>query len=252
MRISFGLTSCKDDAPQANTLVGSLMKFIKTAKPISSHDYEIIWLMDAPEVKGQYTPELYSEVPEILPWFHPVNKEFAAHKNFLNSKCTGDWILQLDADEIINETFLFNFPAIIESNPEIEAYWLPRVNTVDGLTLEHVRKWNWILTTLSEFTAGKMIDPASEEYRLLKEYNYIINEENGRVDYYQPIICWPDYQCRLYKNDPKIKWEGNVHEQLVGFEHYTRFPLDSMYAIEHHKNIARQEQQNSLYETIKR
>lgn len=251
MKISFAITTCKEE-PYTTNLITHLLRFIETAKSISPHEYEIVILVD------------YNTVPLSFPWpqkwiddgieicYRGLNNDFATHKNFLNERCSGDWILQLDADETINETFLFNFPVIIESNPEIEAFWLPRVNIVDGLTLDHVRKWNWILTTLPEFTAGKMLDPTSEEYRLLKEYDYIINEENGVVSYYQPIICWPDYQMRLYKRSPDIKWEGNVHEQLVGYKHYTRFPPDVSYAIEHHKDIKRQEQQNSRYETIKR
>jgi glycosyltransferase involved in cell wall biosynthesis len=245
MKISLAVTSCRADSSYSRRLLNSLYLFVEHTKQISPHEYEIVVLYDG-------MIETWEQDLGFRMFGHDLNKDFATHKNYLNSKCTGDWILQLDADETINNDFLFNIPALVESNPQIEAYWLPRINTVQGLTLAHVRKWNWILTTLPDFTAGEMLNMESEEYRLLKEYNYIISEENAVVTYYRPIIMWPDYQLRLYKNSPDIVWEGKVHEQLTGYKHYTRFPQDVDFAIGHHKDIKRQEIQNSLYETIER
>ena len=251
MKISIAVTTCEADTNYWHNLRANLTAFIRKMSKyqVSANTYEIIILSDT---NNEISPvEKWTDGgADFIGGSHPLNKDFATHKNYMNSMCTGDWIFHLDADERINEGFLFNIPALIESNPEAEAYWLPRVNTVHGLTLAHVAKWHWILTSMPEFIAGEMLDPKGEEYRLLKEYNYIISEENGVVTYHRPIIMWPDYQCRLYKNDPKIKWERPVHEQLVGYENYTRFPANPDFAIEHHKDIKRQERQNSLYETI--
>lgn len=181
---------------------------------------------------------------------HALNGDFAAHKNFMNSQCSGDWILNLDADENLDEHLLFNLPSIIESNPSVDAYWIPRVNTVDGLTLAHVQKWGWVLSTMSGYSAVKAMAKDDPEYLLLQAYGYILNEEDEWVTFNRPIVAWPDPQMRLYRNDASIRWENKVHERLTGVNQYSMFPLSAEYAIQHHKEIHRQERQNSFYETL--
>lgn len=229
-----------------------LKRLTEVAKRNPPGMYEIVVVDDFSTDQHTLDALLTAHTRGIMLHQHALNGDFATHKNFMNSVCTGDWILNLDADETLSDAFLDTIPLYIESNPEVDAYWLPRVNTVDGLTLKHVQKWGWVLTTLPEFTKAKVIDPASAEYELLKAYNFVISEENGFVTYHQPIIQWPDMQLRLYRNTPDIRWEGRVHETLRGYENYTSFPTHPDYAILHHKEIARQEVQNDYYETIQR
>lgn len=137
----------------------------------------------------------------------------ATQKNYLNTKCTGDYILQLDADEIFKEEFINILPDILESNNEIDLFYVPRINTVKGLTDEHIKKWNWNVN------------------------------DNGWVNF-------PDYQMRLFRNTPEIKWEGLLHSKIVGFSTYVTLPLDELYCMIHPKEIDRQEEQNNLYDRI--
>jgi len=179
---------------------------------------EIIVVTDADSA----TPEVLSIIEDyeiiegtdnIKVFRNSLNGNFAQHKNYLNSKCTGDWIVQLDADEYITETLLANIHTILESNTDVDAIWLPRVNTVEGLTQIDITKWGWN-----------------------------VNGE-GHVN-------WPDFQCRLYKNKPEIKWKNKVHEQLTGYEASSNFPLIEAFAIQHPKTIDRQRKQNDFYETL--
>ena len=142
-----------------------------------------------------------------------LSKNFAAYKNKLNSTCKGDWIFQIDADEIPNAYLIQALPFILEANPDVEAYWVPRVNTVAGITEEHVQKWGWKL------------------------------DDNNRVN-------WPDWQMRIYQNKDDIYWIKPVHEQLKGYTKFTNLPPEEKYALYHPKNIGRQEKQNEFYETI--
>ena len=142
-----------------------------------------------------------------------LSKNFAAYKNKLNSTCKGDWIFQIDADEIPNAYLIQALPFILEANPAVEAYWVPRVNTVAGITEEHVQKWGWKL------------------------------DDNNRVN-------WPDWQMRIYQNKDDIYWIKPVHEQLKGYTKFTNLPPEEKYALYHPKNIGRQEKQNEFYETI--
>ena len=142
-----------------------------------------------------------------------LNKNFAAYKNNLNKNCAGNWIFQIDADEIPNEYLIEALPFILEANADTEAYWVPRVNTVAGITDAHIAKWGW------------------------------------RVDD-QGWVNFPDWQMRIYRNDDNIYWIKSVHEQLKGYTKFANLPAEENYCLYHPKNIGRQEAQNKFYETI--
>lgn len=72
-----------------------------------------------------------------------------------------------------------------------------------------------------------------------------------KVKYYKPIVNKWDYQTRIYRNDyPRIKWEGKVHERIVGNETFTQLPPEEFYCLNHSKTIEKQEKQNSYYDTL--
>jgi len=142
-----------------------------------------------------------------------LKSNFGRQKNFLTTQCKGDYIFQIDADEMLSEELIKNLPDILESNPDNEVYLVPRINTVDGLTQEHVAKWGWNV------------------------------DMNG-------FINFPDYQWRIYKNDPKIVWINKVHERLSGFKTYAALPEYMEYCLLHHKTIDRQENQNNFYDKL--
>jgi len=55
------------------------------------------------------------------PNFH-INKQKAI------DQATGDWILQLDADEVVSEGLGHEIKEILKSDPEENGYWMPRKN----------------------------------------------------------------------------------------------------------------------------
>ena len=71
-----------------------------------------------------------------------------------------------------------------------------------------------------------------------------------KIKYYVPVINKWDYQTRIYKNTPKIKWEGSVHERIQGVEYYTYLPALEHWCLSHPKTIEKQEKQNSYYATL--
>ena len=137
---------------------------------------------------------------------------FGDWKNKLSKQCTGDYIFQIDADEYPHGHLLNSLPSILESNP-VDLIRVPRVNTVKGLTMYHIEKWGWN-----------------------------VNENNW--------VNWPDMQWRIYKNDSKIQWQGNVHEKIEGHETFAELPPEEAYALYHPKDIKRQEKQNKYYNTL--
>ena len=71
--------------------------------------------------------------PDIAKSFgakHSFNRDFRGHpeqKTIAIGKCTGDWILLLDADEVVTPELAEEIRRTIES-PQYEAYWVPRLN----------------------------------------------------------------------------------------------------------------------------
>ena len=134
-------------------------------------------------------------------------------KEILDSMCSGDYIFNLDADELPNKWLMKNIKGILEANPSIDLYWVPRVNTVEGITEEHILKWGWQVN------------------------------EKGWVN-------WPDYQGRIWRNRQNIRWKNPVHEVLEGYKEHTFLPQEEQFCFYHPKTISRQEKQNEFYKGI--
>src|ERR1035437_2682666 len=158
-----------------------------------------------------------------------LNGDFAAQKNFVASKCTNEYIFNIDADEMMTDFFFEHFKEILFLNSEVEMYRLPRINTVAGLTLKHIERWRWQITNLPTEIDEKELVPGSDEYNLLKAYNLIINESGKLIKFLKPLINFPDFQGRIYKKADTIQWNGKVHERLVGFKKFANFPLEKNY-----------------------
>ena len=56
--------------------------------------------------------------------------DYAEQKNYLKNMCSGDYIFNIDADEIPSKWLMKNIKVILETNPDIDLYWVPRINTV--------------------------------------------------------------------------------------------------------------------------
>ena len=154
----------------------------------------------------------FSDEIETLSYF-ALNKDFGAFKNNLKSLCRGDYIFQIDADELPALETVRNLYLIISANPGVDLFLVPRINTVEGITKEHVRKWDWHL---------------SED----------------------KWVNWPDYQPRILKNSFNIKWKNKVHETITGHSTAVQLPAEGRFSLRHHKAIAKQERQNAFYKGI--
>ena len=207
MKISYAITVCTEFV-EIQRLINFLLKYKR-------HQDNIVILFD--ETNGD--PEIESYLRS-----HSINGEFAWHKdkfqghfadwkNKLTSLCTGDYIFQIDADEMPCTPIIESLPFLLEQNPDVEVYLVPRVNTVEGMSQDHMQQWGWN-----------------------------VNAEGW--------VNWPDYQWRIYKNVPHIIWKNKVHEVLGGFKHYAHLPMEEDYSLYHPKTIDRQIKQNEYYNTL--
>lgn len=211
MTISYAIPVCTEHK-ELDRLLIFLQKHI-------GHNDEIVIQCDS----GNTTPEVYAVLENHAPINnylgqitvieHPLKGDFASFKNNLKEHCQGDWIFQIDADELPHEDLIKNLKPLLQENPYTELFLVPRINTVEGITQEHIQKWKW---NVNKF---------------------------GWVNF-------PDYQTRVVQNNPKIKWVGKVHEVLVGHNKYALLPQDEEWSLYHYKHIDKQEFQNKYYDTL--
>jgi len=213
LKISYGIT-VHNEADELNRLLETLIH--KT-----DVEDEIVICVDGNDEKvqevimswvQQYGSDDIDKKKDIIVYNRKLENDFAAHKNSVIEKSTGDYIFHIDADEYPSDALLLHMKPILEAN-DIDLIWVPRINTVDGLTESHIQKWGWKVT------------------------------ENGWVNY-------PDYQARIFKRDKDIKWIKPVHEIISGANTYSHLPPNETLSLYHPKTIDKQEKQNALYESI--
>ena len=207
MIITYAITVCNEFVE-----IQKLVDFIRKNK---RQQDEIVILYDqkngSEEIATWLTKQ--SKYPNVQFWRGYFDGHFADWKNKLTEYCIGDYIFQIDADEMPDWYLMQYLPTILESNPDNEVYLVPRVNTVEGLTEEHIAKWGWKV------------------------------DDKGWINH-------PDYQWRIYKNKPEIRWKNKVHEVLDGFKTYAPLPATEELSLYHPKDIVRQEKQNKYYDSL--
>lgn len=204
MKISYAITVC-NELEEVKRLVNFLLSNKRT-------EDEIVVLFDDRNGTQIVKDYLTSIAHQATVAVHDFENHFADWKNLLTSYCTGDYIFQIDADEIPHINLIENLPGMLSTN-DVDMVRVPRVNTVEGLTQEHIQKWGWNVN------------------------------EKGWVN-------WADWQMRIYKNAPHIKWVNKVHEVLEGFKIHGMLPVEEEWALYHPKTIDRQERQNNYYSTL--
>jgi len=198
------LVTCHNETDSLEKLLSKLIEYKKD-------NHEIVLLDD------------YSDNPETLEIIqkfkdkinfqqHKLDKNYGNHKNYGIELCKGEWIFQLDADEVPTDGLLENIDLIIESNSKNEVLWLPRLNYFIGVTDLDVMTWGWQLN--------------------------------------DGMINFPDYQSRLYQNLPHIRYERRLHEKVEGFKSYVFIPPQKDYAIIHEKTIEKQRETNVNYNKL--
>ena len=206
MTISYAITVCNELEE-----ITKLLNFLQTN--IRKED-EIVIQFDTDNTPEEVVHflKLQNAMHNYIVVDFPLNKDFASFKNNLKSHCTKDYIFQIDADEIPHEVLINFLPQLLEDN-KVDVIFIPRVNTVEGLTQSHIDKWKWNVN------------------------------EKGWVNF-------PDYQTRIYKNTKEITWMNKVHERISGYDTFSNFPAEEQWSLYHPKKIDRQEKQNEFYETI--
>ena len=178
MKISYGIT-VHNEHKELEKLLGILLISI-------DEEDEVVICVDRDDEKVERVIELYSIDSRVIHYKRKLDGDFAAHKNSVIEKSTGDYVFHIDADEYPHEILLQQLKQILEIN-DVDLIWIPRVNTVKGFTQQDIQKWGWNMS------------------------------EKGWVNY-------PDYQARVFRRDKKIRWTRPLHEHIVGCKTYAHLP----------------------------
>ena len=209
INVTYAITVCNEHE--------EIMKLVNFLHPRIKKDDEILIQYDEDSITQQVKDylnviqQIHSSNVKVIGF--PLNNDFAFYKNNLKNHAKGIFIFQIDADEIPSEYMVENLSDFLLANNDVDLFFVPRINTVEGLTQEHIKKWGWQVN------------------------------EHGWVNF-------PDYQTRLYRRTSDIEWEGKVHERIKGYNTLSVLPADADYCLTHHKQIERQEKQNAYYDTI--
>ena len=208
INVSYAITVCNE--------LEEITRLVNFLQPRIEQEDEIVVQYDTNNVTDSVrdylsiVSKLHQNIKVIS---FPLNNDFATFKNNLKNHCDGIFIFQIDADELPSEYLIETLHVLLDYNKDVDLFFVPRVNTVEGLTDEHIQKWRWNVN------------------------------DKGWVN-------WPDLQTRLYRRTSEIEWDGKVHERIKGYNTLTILPLEEEYALYHPKHIERQERQNAYYDTI--
>lgn len=203
------LVTCKNEGKQLYDLVEGLAEHLVGLDEIviiDDHSTDVVTC-------GYLSNWDWYERGKINIHKHELNKNYSEHKNYGKSKCNGDWIFQIDADEMPAELLLVNLHDILEANPTVELFWVPRINNFIGVTEQHAKQWGWDINNPKKW----------------------VNWSSG------------DYQGRIFKNLPHLEWKRPLHEKIEGFKVESWFPKEEDFALIHTKTIEKQIETNIGY-----
>lgn len=233
--ISYAIPVCNEYAELFN-LLHQINEYVKPTDQIVIQIDKSNTIEPVKDVINRFTPLCKCEL--TITEFD-LNKDFASFKNHLKSKCTRDYIFQIDADEYLGNNLLKHIHMVLTANPDVDLYFIPRINLVKGLTVEYAKSQHWNLQNLNF--------PVTREYEIYE------------------VINFPDRQQRLFKNVPYINWQNKVHECIVGYKTYCdlmpkiknleqadskTFEVIQNWSLIHIKDFERQKRQNKFYETL--
>jgi glycosyltransferase involved in cell wall biosynthesis len=155
-----------------------LYSLIAFLKSVKDSEDEINILIDTKHVTQKVLNVIEHFKNDIVTCEREFDGNFSAHRNFHIDNCSGDFIFMLDPDEMPKERLIKNIKQIIiDSGADL--IMIPRLNICLGATDE------WY-----------------------KAHDFTVND----MDW----VNWPDYMCRVYKNDPTIRYTKSLHEVITG------------------------------------
>ena len=195
------LVTCHNETDSLEKLLSKLIKYKK-------NNHEIVLLDDYSD--NPTTISIIEKYKSSINFQQKkLQNDYGVHKNYGIGLCKGEWVFQIDSDELPTDVLLENIDVLLQSNTDNEALWLPRLNYFVGVTQTDIEMWGW--------------------------------------NYHDGMINFPDFQSRLFKNLPHIRYERRLHEKVEGYKSYAFIPPQKDIALIHNKTIEKQRETNMKY-----
>lgn len=196
MKLSYAICVC-NESRDLFSLVSFLLK-------VKDEEDEINVLIDTTHVTDNVKSVIKYFGDKIVTCEREFDDgDFAKHRNYHITKCTGDYIFVIDPDEMPKEKLIRNVKKMLDDS-NADLVLVPRINIHPGFTQEWLEKCKF---------------------------------RTNELDW----INWPDYQGRVFRNSEQITWGKNLHETITGAERIINLQADPSIAMWHIKSIEKQD-----------
>lgn len=202
VKISYAICVCNEDR-ELNSLVNFLLK-------VKDEEDEINILVDSKNVTPEVREVLKSHSDNIVVNEREFDGKFSDHRNYHATKCTGDYIFAIDADEMPQEALITNIKTF-----EGDIMYVPRINICPGYTADWITDYKF---NLNEMGWVNWPDYQGRYYK-----------NNGEIK---------------WSNDLHEKLEGPNPDKVAMLE------AKPLIALWHIKTVERQDRQRAYYESL--
>jgi len=202
VKISYAICVCNEDR-ELNSLVNFLLK-------VKDEEDEVNILLDSKNVTPEVRKVLESYGDKIVVNEREFDGKFSDHRNYHATKCTGDYIFVIDADEMPQEALITNIKTF-----EGDIMYVPRVNMCPGYTAEWIMDYKF---NLNEMGWVNWPDYQGRYYK-----------NNGEIK---------------WSKDLHEKLEGPNPDKVAMLE------AKPLIALLHIKTVERQDRQRAYYESL--
>jgi len=202
VKISYAICVCNEDR-ELNSLVNFLLK-------VKDEEDEINILVDSKNVTPEVREVLKSHGDKIVVNEREFDGKFSDHRNYHATKCTGDYIFAIDADEMPQEALITNIKTF-----EGDIMYVPRINICPGYTADWITDYKF---NLNEMGWVNWPDYQGRYYK-----------NNGEIK---------------WSNDLHEKLEGPNPDKVAMLE------AKPLVALWHIKTVERQDRQRAYYESL--
>jgi len=202
VKISYAICVCNEDR-ELNSLVNFLLK-------VKDEEDEINILVDSTNVTPEVREVLKSYDDKIVVNERAFDGKFSDHRNYHATKCKGDYIFAIDADEMPQEALITNIKTF-----EGDIMYVPRINICPGYTADWITDYKF---NLNEMGWVNWPDYQGRYYK-----------NNGEIK---------------WSNDLHEKLEGPNPDKVAMLE------AKPLIALWHIKTVERQDRQRAYYESL--
>jgi 6-pyruvoyl-tetrahydropterin synthase len=202
VKISYAICVCNEDR-ELNSLINFLLK-------VKGEEDEINILVDSTNVTPEVREVLKSYDDKIVVNEREFDGKFSDHRNYHATKCKGDYIFAIDADEMPQEALISNIKTF-----EGDIMYVPRINICPGYTADWITDYKF---NLNEMGWVNWPDYQGRYYK-----------NNGEIK---------------WSKDLHEKLEGPNPDKVAMLE------AKPLIALWHIKTVERQDRQRAYYESL--